>query len=312
MQKLIGYFTEGITSSTLQTVGMEIETQFVDKNGDPIPTRKSQEMFLYLAQRQWSFEWSKGNRITKLTDSDGNQISYELGRHNIEISTIASTPENVLKVAKKCLGQLYQAAEVVYAKPCFVPILYGSEDLLMIPDERDAIWLELDGREALAPLARTSSVQFTISVDPKEAVRILNHLNRNLYRFLDDYPQEEIWKQYIAESKAGYLADRYGGPLHFDSINDYCQSLVKHDVVRGPKLVPFSQVTNLDIPLYLRSIWWYFRLKRYGDSLCIEVRPQSRKQDTQFYNQLRLVLTLFKEASQTKGSNFIDSPCHPY
>lgn len=305
MQKLIKYFTEGVTSHTMQTIGMEIETQFVDDKGDPISTDKSQEMFMFLAQCNWAVEYSKGNRITKIVDRDGNQISYELGRHNIEISTAPSTPENVIVNAKKCLNQLYQAAKVIYVKPCFVPVLYGSEDLLMIPDERDAIWLQLDGREALAPLARTSSVQFTISVNPEEAIRILNHLGRNLYRFLDDYPQEEIWRLYIANSKAGYLPDRYGGPLHFESLENYCEQLTKHAVVQGPQLIPYADVKNLDIPLYLRSIWWYFRLKRYGNSLCIEVRPLSRKQDEQFYNQLKTVMNLFDQASSyNKGPCF--------
>ena len=170
MKKLIRYFTEGITSQTLHTIGAEIETQFVDKDGKPVETKVSQHMLRFLAEKQWKVEGLKGDLITTLVDKDGNRIFYELGRHNMEVSTKVSTQTGVIDIAKKCLDQLYKAASVFGAEPYFAPILSGEEDLLVIPDERDAVWLDLDGRDALAPLARTSSVQFTVSVSPQEAV----------------------------------------------------------------------------------------------------------------------------------------------
>lgn len=294
MQRLISYFTDGITSQTLQNVGAEIETQFVE-NGRAIQTQVSQQMLGWLAENGWSVDCRKGNLITTLVDHDGNKVFYELGRHNVEVSTIASTQTRVLGVVRGCLVQLYEAANRVGAVPFFAPILNGNEDLLVIPDERDAIWLELDGRNALAPLARTSSVQFTISVAPHEAVRILNKFGESIGSFLADFPQDAVWRKYIAESAAKYLPNRYGGPLMFESLTDYCRALARHDVVRGARLVPYQDISDLDIPLFLRSIWWHFRLKRYGNALCVEVRPMARRGDDQFNLQLEKVLQIVCE-----------------
>lgn len=292
MQKLISYFTDGITSQTLQTVGAEVETQFVNKDGKAVQTQTSQQMLDYLAENGWTVDCRKGNLITTLVDQDGNKIFYELGRHNMEVSTVASTPACILNVTRKCLTQLYESACKVGAQPLFAPILFGDEDLLVIPDERDAIWLELDGRDALAPLARTSSVQFTISVSPQEAMGILNKFGKHVGSFLEDFPQDAVWKRYIVDSSAKYLSDRYGGPLAFESLEDYCRALARHDVVQGARLVPFQNVSNLEVSLYLRSIWWHFRLKRYSNTLCIEVRPMARRADEQFQQQLDKVLAI--------------------
>ena len=294
MKKLINYFTDGITSQTLKTIGAEIETQFVDKNGQAIQTHTSQHMLRWLSQHGWNITAYKGDLITTLVDHEGNSIFYELGRHNIEISTIASTETSILSIAKRCLTQLYSAAEKFGAEPYFGPLLNSDEDLLIIPDKRDSIWLELDGRDALAPLARTSSVQFTISVAPKKALDILNKFGAHITTFLKDFPQDVVWKTYIAQSSASYLPHRYGGPLLFDSLLDYCRSLTHHNVVQGTKLVPYRDVSDLCIPLYLRSIWWHFRLKRYINDLCIEIRPMARRTDNQLNNQLERVLHILR------------------
>ncbi len=293
MQRLVNYFTSSIVSKTLQTIGMEIETQFVDRQGRAIQTETSQQMLGFLTKVGWRVENRKGGLITTLADEDGNKIFYELGRHNMEVSTVASTSNLVLTTGQKCLNQLYCTARVFGAEPYFEPILRSKEDLLVVPDERDAVWIQLDGRSALAPLACTSSVQFTISVDPKDAITILNKLGESLGTFMMDYPQEVVWKKYVKESSAGYRSDRYGGPVFFESLQCYCSALAQHDVVQGARLVPFSEVSNLDIPLFLRSVWWYFRLKRYGNALCIEVRPMARRGDEQFQLQLEKVLQVF-------------------
>ena len=292
MQKLVSYFTDGISSETLQTIGAEVETQFVDKDGNAVRTQTSQQMLGYLAENGWNVDCRKGNLITTIVDQNGNKIFYELGRHNMEVSTVASTPACVLDVMRKCLAQLYESARRVEAEPFLAPILLGDEDLLVIPDERDANWLELDGRDALAPLARTSSVQFTISVSPQDAMKILNKFGKEVGSFLADFPQDAVWKRYIVDSSAKYLSNRYGGPLAFESLEDYCQALARHDVVQGTRLVPFQDVSNLEVSLYLRSIWWHFRLKRYGNALCIEVRPMARRADEQFQHQLDKVLAI--------------------
>jgi hypothetical protein len=67
-------------------------------------------------------------------------------------------------------------------------------------------------------------------------------------------------------------------------------------VIRGTTLVPFAEVkegmTPEGLTLFLRSIWWYFRLRRYGPQLCVEVRPLPRLSDHDLQNQLDFVLAI--------------------
>lgn len=294
MNQLTKYFTDGVESKTLETIGAEIETQFIDDDGDAISADVSQDMLKRLESNGWRVVSEKNSLITSISDNVGNRISYELGRHNIELSTVATSPDKTLGVVNNCLSDLYGAANEVGAKPFFGPILGTNDDLLIIPDERDAIWLELDGREALAPLTRTSSVQYTIPVALGDAIPILNKLGDALDQFLSDFPQDEIWREYIIKSNAQYNSDRYGGPLKFGSIEDYCERLIEHDVVYGSELVEYNYVEDLDIPLYLRSIWWHFRLRRYGSALCVEVRPMARREDDQLSKQLDNILNIIR------------------
>ena len=292
MQKLVEYFLKDSNSETLKSIGMEVETQFVDFEGKPITIETSQGVLNYLTGKGWSTEIRKKGMITSLVDKKGNRISYELGRQNLEISAVAVRPSMVLSNTGECLDQLYNAAYMFDSQPYFQPVLEGSEDLLIIPDERDATWLKLDGRSNLAPLAITSSVQFTVSVSSDDAVKVLNNLGSKIGLFLPDYPQEVIWKKYIEGSLANYRPDRYGGPLLFESVEGYCFDLAKNDVVVGTGLVPFGEVDTLDIPLFLRSIWWYFRLKKYGSALCVEVRPMPRRDDSLFRDQMEKVIEI--------------------
>ncbi|MDP3880984.1 MAG: hypothetical protein Q8Q32_02290 [bacterium] len=292
MQRILDYFRSSIRTPKSRSVGAEVETQFVDETGHAIQTQISQKMLGWLAENGWNVDCRKGNLITTLVDQNGNRIFYELGRHNMEVSTVASTSEHIFDVVNICLAQLYDAARRFGAEPYFRPVLNGDEDLLVIPDERDAIWLELDGRTALAPLARTSSVQFTISVATQEAVAILNKFGERIALFLADFPQNVAWKKYITDSRASYRKDRFGGPLIFDSLEQYCQELVKHEVVCGAQLKPHKEVSNLNIPLFLRSVWWHFRLKRYANVLCIEVRPMARRSDAHIQTQLAMVMDI--------------------
>lgn len=54
----------------------------------------------------------------------------------------------------------------------------------MIPDERDATWLKMNRREVISHMARTSSVQFTVSVSCCDAVKVLNNLGSKIDLFL--------------------------------------------------------------------------------------------------------------------------------
>ena len=294
MEHLISYFSSGVKDMGIgETIGMEVETSFVDSEGKPISLAQSQKLLISLCNE---YDWLAGkvrnNLLTNIFNRSGNRLLYELGRQNIELSGAPGDPVEIFLETKEILEQVYHAGAKVGAYPLFQPILKTDEDLLVIPDERDAIWLELDGRQALELLARTSSVQFTVSVSPETAIECLNKLASNLDRFLANYPQDSYWKEYVRTSKAGYAQLRYGGPLNFSSLEHYCSELARNKVVVGPKLVSYQEVAELDIPLYLRSIWWYFRLRRYQDTLCIEVRPMGRWSDDRFAEQMRMVFEI--------------------
>lgn len=75
--------------------------------------------------------------------------------------------------------------------------------------------------------------------------------------------------------------------------------LVKNDVVmyRGnPVRLPPEQAPDLDPNLFLRSVWWDYRLRRFGDSLAVEMRPFGRCPDEEFP-------TVWNTISQVTGLN---------
>ena len=175
-EDLIVYFSEDIEPVQIgESVGMEIETSFIRSDGSPITLTQSQGIFyrLYFAERasDWTKEFGrwhaekeeKGSQIVKLQDKDGNILTYDLGWQNIELCTVPMSQYNIIAHAQRLLQEIYDLAEAGNAHPYFVPILNSNDDLLIVPDERDQIWVDLDGREALAPLARISSMQFTIT-----------------------------------------------------------------------------------------------------------------------------------------------------
>ncbi|MDR2063860.1 MAG: hypothetical protein LBQ02_03705 [Candidatus Nomurabacteria bacterium] len=302
MNQLLEYFTNGVKKTLPQgrKVGMEIETQFSlsqPEHGNliPAPISVSQRAMRQLAKGDWEVRGQKGDFISSIGNSRGDLISYELGRHNMEVSTAPQPVDTIIAHALHLCQVLEQAMTDVNAGVSAVKLPVFPEwpaemdaALLAIPDARDANWVKLDGIDALAPLALISSVQFTVDITPDEAIPMLNRLGSRIDRFLADFPQEKIWHDYIRGSKAKYQDRRYGGKVWFDSMKDYCNELSQYDVVENQKMVPFYE-NGLDIPLFVRSVWWYFRLKRYGDQLCIEVRPFPRRQDYYFAQHLEFL-----------------------
>ncbi len=295
VKKLEEYFlstrnTVGITDS----IGAEVETQFISSNGLPASLEQTQKLFsIFVDSSGWKVDTFRGQLITGVVSSHGTKIFYELGRHNLEVATIPyDNKENLILSLNGVLEQLYSRAYKCGIYPYFGPILQGNEDALVVPDERDKTWVKLDGRKVLNTLAYISSVQFTFSVSADKSIGILNKLNAHRDIFLEEFPQDEIWKEYIIDSSAGYEESRYGGPVFFEDMADYCRTLDEYKIVSGESLIQSKQMDNADISLFLRSIWWYFRLKRYGDTLCIEVRIFARKSDGQIEKQLDSILNI--------------------
>lgn len=297
VDQLANYFgnTRG-KSPADQLIGAEIETFFADRDGAAISIETSQSIMRDLAAGTWNIADRKGEMITVL-HRDGSRILYELGYPNLELAVRPERRSQIIADTRQLLGELYGAAERYGASPVFAPMFTSEKSYLAVPDDRDATWLRLDGKKALSPLACISAVQFTIDVDVESATEALNKLNAVRDRFLADYPQDKVWVEYVQTSPAGYLGDRYGGPDTFDSLGHYCLQLSRHAVVQGSTLVPFEQAdlnTNRAIELFIRSVWWYFRLRRYGANLCIEVRPLPRRHDEKLDDQLSQVLDTVK------------------
>jgi hypothetical protein len=293
-KQLRDYFTQGLNPDFRGWFGSEVETHFVDANGKPISVERSQSIFRALSGNKWEIVTTKNGLITEL-QKNGARILYELGRQNIELATAPFPAKRLWEETQGRLYELYAAASRCGAFPLFEPIMQSDEDLLVIPDERDASWLELDGRAALAPLATTASLQFTIEArDPEHAIEMLNLFAKKRAEMLEQnpYPQETVWKDYIATSNAQYSPNRYG-VVQPASIDEYVDLLAQHKVVLNGKLVPFEEADQ-QIDMFLRSVWWNFRLRRYKDRLCVEVRTLARRSDEEGVRDLQMIMSLLK------------------
>ena len=136
-------FLEYFTSETAHTktggqVGLEVETDFVDQAGDPISVETTTTL-LGLSQ----------------TQPEDCQLKLELGRQKLELA-IAPQPTAELAIERTLAGLswLYEQASRYDAYPLFAPELDTTEDLLWVQEERDEVWVQLDGRAALEQLCR--------------------------------------------------------------------------------------------------------------------------------------------------------------
>ncbi len=271
------HFLEGTEGTvTGASIGAEIETDFVQEDNPMLAIDVEQTRKILAA--------------TKGRPSVCMPPKLELGRQKIEIAVLPQpTPELMLEAVQESLQWLYKAAAEVRALPVFRPDweyseLWEPQNLLWIQEERDHLWVELDGIEALENLARISSVQFTVAVNPKEAIDVVNRLWAAQIHKVDYERNDQYWRWYIEGSVAKYRRDRYAGPEGFMDMDDYVAQLTKHEVVmNNGKVVRQSadQVPDLNVELFLRSVWWHYRLRRYGETLAVEVRPIGRRTDDQ-------------------------------
>src|SRR3990167_9596439 len=125
MKRLVKYFTEGIENKPIaSSIGMEVETSFVDVDGQPVTLSQSQQLLILMCNKYgWFAGKIKGQLLTGIFDRNGNRIFYELGRQNIELSAVPSKAEDVLNNVKEVLDTLYLAGKEFGAFPSFQPIL---------------------------------------------------------------------------------------------------------------------------------------------------------------------------------------------
>ncbi len=276
MKVLRDFLTDGtqLTRSG-NVIGIEIETQFAMESGDPITTDVT-------------------DRLLALKVG-GCTVKLELGRQNIELSIEPEANFNrVYDKARRCLDGLYQVARSLSCHAKFEPAPFAPwpDPLLYVQEERDQIWVDLDGEAALENLCRCSSVQFVIDVNPTDAIGWVNRLWEAKLHEVDYQINDLLWKAYIDKSHFGYRRDRYAGPEGFDDLDDYVTRLAEHDIVMHsghPCRKNIARVPDLNPDLFLRSIWWHYRLRRYGSAMALEVRPMSRRCDEDIRTKWTLV-----------------------
>lgn len=282
MEKLMNHFTKGTERTvTGEAIGMEIETDFLMEDGSPISEEDSRNL---------------------LNDEEGRPLGcvqkLELGRQKIELS-ISPQPniQLLLEAAEDSLYWLYGKAKQFGAYPFFGPEVLWEGPLLFVQEERDAVWVQVDGRPALEHLCRCSSVQFTVDVNPQDAIPMINKLWKSNLHLRDYDENARKWGRYLVTSKAGYRFNRFAGPTWFATMLDYVDQLTKHPVVmhKGHHVwTNVNRIPDLNVDLFLRSVWWHYRLRRYGEKLTIEMRPFARRKDDDF-------LPLWKEISRVIG-----------
>lgn len=289
MERLVAYFQEAKVCGQSRKLGIETETLFVDHQNQPISYLTSQNIMQYLRDiLGWQATAQKNGVVVRL-EKAGFAISYELGWNNFELTTPASDSiKDVFRGHDQMLKELYQAGEVYAAQP-LAGSTQGSwdhhfSDTLIIPDQRDKIWLKLDGK-ALFGLGHIAAVHFNLDLRSiAEGMVWIEKLNRFFVAVGWPPPDNlSVWQKYIKESLVGYDEKRYGPAP--DDFGEYCHILSSFAVVierEGGDLhianppMPFSAAKNPDIDLFLRSVWWYPRLRMRNRNLVLEIRDVPR------------------------------------
>ncbi len=300
---LAQYFTRAKTCTpSSRMFGVEVETLFVKADSaEPISFDQSQAMMRAMSQLPgWKIQ-EESNGVVVEVGNGQFSLMYELGWSNLELNTPPARIEEykgLLKETYQVLGQLKQAGTNVGAK-ALTKHYDGLTDAntLLMPDKRDQIWLELDG-EILQSLGHIACVQYTIDVTSIEEafdfVQVLQPLrNANGWPATES---EQIWRSYIDKSKAGYETNRYGAtPTCFDK---YWRELLRKKVFMDRKnsqparRIPALSVATeppRDMDLFLRSVWWWERLRVRDGKLMLEIRDIPRQGDDMIAKNWQLI-----------------------
>lgn len=275
--RILRWFCEGTQhTETASRIGVEIETDFVDQTGRPGTASAALSILATLEGRP-PFCSHK----------------LELGRQKIEVAVSPQrSPEVLLERAHDALEWLYGVAARHGVYPRFDPDFASDEELLLITNDRDERWAHLDGPLALEELCRCSSVQFTLDVNPNDAIARINSLWRSRLHEVDYETNVARWGKYLRASRAHHPPSRFAGPSGFSDLEEYSRILGEYPVLmqgEGASSAKPNDVDELDIDLFLRSVWWHHRLRRFGNTLALEVRPLSRRSDVELVEQWKRV-----------------------
>jgi hypothetical protein len=309
MQTLRDYFKSARTCSmATRKIGLEVETLFCDRGSAPITKDQSQVMMNQLVACGWTIAESKQGMTTKLVKSLPGRgdffVFYELGWNNVEVVTPTYSICDRAGLLQDVRGDILP--EVYEVSPCGPLGDYcdfsENEDTLMLPDQRDQIWLKLDG-DVLPVLGHIASVHINIDLcsiaEGFEFMRLTNQMYRQM-----DWPPKvvaDIWSRYIGESLADYEVGRYGLPP--GNFEDYISRLSGYkvfmntlggqlSVLSDPK--PFCDTSDVDLDMFLRSVWWWNRLRVRNGQLVLEIRGIPRGSDDQMVVDCQDLFSLLK------------------
>ena len=289
MERIKKYF-ENVETCQIsdRRIGIETESLAVNKwNRKPISLDTSQRMMRRLIEEYgYKIIEEKNNLITRV-EKGGFEIFYELGWNNFELITPPFLIDDINALSSEHDRALQELNFV--GESSGVETLNTSWDgyylnSLVMPDKRDEIWLKLDG-PALYPLGHIASIHLNIdlvSIDEgMKWIKILNDYFRKV-----QWPankNEEIWKRYLALSMAEYEKTRYGQPP--ENFSDYCRKLSEYKVVMNRSngeleimkpVKSFTETANVDFDLFIRSVWWWSRLRVRNGKLVLEIRDIPR------------------------------------
>lgn len=285
--------------------GVEVETLFVDEQGRPLDVERAEQIFEAMVERGWS-PAGDGALLQVGVCRDGFRIIPEVGAGNLELisppAPVAQFDDQLQRV-EEGLVELRQAAASRGAHPVEASYDgYSEIDNVVLGEERDRRWAEVDGIEALKYLGHISSVHVTLGLSSiDEAFRFIGAMNRLAEeRGWPVRPVEAIWRRYLEESRFDYDPRRFGpAPEGFEA---YLAQIEQFRVVMdtgdegelvemtpgAPRLREVASTCNL--PMFLGTVWFHTRLKVIDGQLGLEVRFIPRREDAALAGDVREVL----------------------
>jgi hypothetical protein len=303
---LKSYFESAVTVAARdRRVGIEVETLFVDGDDKSLTCAGAQAVFRELEQRGWhqaadqksrGSEWHRG----------AFSLKPEVGAGNLELISppqCIDTLEPLLDDLLQRLDELYTAAGDADARPLFAEH-DGCRDVdnILLDNERDRRWAEVDGRNALKVLGHIASVHVTVdltSIDEGfELIRGLNDVARKR-----GWPPESVhsaWQRYFERSRCEYAPSRFGAaPETFEAYLELLRGfrVVVDRAADGTLIVAngepgrFGDIdSDVHLPTFLGTVWLNTRLRRIGETLALEVRFIPRSTDAALRDDVGAVL----------------------
>jgi hypothetical protein len=297
------------TAETVQPrdrrVGIEVETLFLGDDDHPLTSEKADGVFTELEQRGWDSREDEKSRGRELQRGEFS-IKPEVGAGNLEVISpprLVRERDGLVDDLLARLDDLYAAAAAVGAQPVFAAYDgHRDVDNILLDNERDRRWTQVDGRDALKVLGHIASVHVTLdlrSIDEGFGlIRALNELARDR-----GWPPESVsstWEHYFARSRCDYASDRFGEAP--ETYKAYLELLRGFKVVvdrasDGQLIVPdgdlrrFGEVeSDVHLPTFLGTVWLNTRLRRIGDTLALEVRFIPRSTDAELRDDIDAVV----------------------